>query len=104
MDSFNEVAKMPSLKDLLNRIQSGKDISLATALSILLLIASGPVALFGFNNLIRVSISLAEHEIEARLFRVFASNGGSDVLLSSTLLIEVKKLFKHSTFSSSEKQ
>ena len=45
---------LPSLNDLLNNILSGVEISLATALSILLLISSGPVALFGFNSHIRV--------------------------------------------------
>ena len=57
-DTFHESAKIPSLKDLLKRIDRGIEISFATASSILLLMASGPVALFGFNKLIKVQFHL----------------------------------------------
>ena len=54
---------IPSLNDLLNRISKGTEISLATALSIQLLIASGPLALFGFKNSVQLEISQAVQDI-----------------------------------------
>jgi hypothetical protein len=41
--------KTPSFSDLLNNIERGRTISFLTAISILLLIKSGPTALFGFR-------------------------------------------------------
>ena len=73
-DSFHESANFPSLKDLLKRIDNRIEISFE---NIQLLMASGPVALFGFSNLIKVSISPALQEISERRFCVFARKGGS---------------------------
>ena len=64
--------QIPSLKDLLKRINRGIEISFATAISSLLLMASGPVALLGFNNLIKISLSPALQEISERRFCVLA--------------------------------
>ena len=72
-EHFQISENLPSLnmlKDLLNNLLSGIEISLTTALSILLLISSGPVALFGFNNPIRVSISLLVQTILDNLFSI----------------------------------
>ena len=62
-DSFHGNAKIPYPKDLLKRMYKGIEISFSTAFNILLLMPSGPVALFGFNNLIKDSTSLAVHEM-----------------------------------------
>ena len=103
-DSFHFIAKFPSLKDLLKRIERGVDTSFETNFSILLLMSSGPVALFGFKRFIKVSTSFAVQEMSVRLFKVLASKGGSWVLLLSMFVIEVKYLLRQSTFSSSVKQ
>ena len=42
------------MNDLLKRIDNGIEISFSTAFTILLLMPSGPVALFGFSNLIKI--------------------------------------------------
>ena len=76
-DSFHFIAKFPSLKVLLKRIERGVDTSFETNFSILLLMSSGPVALFGFKRFIKVSTSLAVQEMSVRLFKVLASKGGS---------------------------
>ena len=65
---FSEVAKTPSANDLLKRIDSGTEISLATAFNIRLLISSWPVALLGLNELISISISGAVHEMLDNVF------------------------------------
>ena len=62
-DSFHGNAKIPSLKDLLKRIDKGTEISFSTAFNSLLLMPFGPVALFGFSNLIKDSTSLPVHEM-----------------------------------------
>ena len=66
---------------------SGIEISFATALIILLLIPSGPVALFGFNNPIRVSISLLGQTILDNLFWHLYSNTGRAALPILTCFI-----------------
>ena len=55
-ENFQISENLPSLKDLLNKIFSGTETSWATAFSILLLISSGPVALFRFHVMCRVSL------------------------------------------------
>ena len=62
-DRFHNSENLPSLKDLLNKMLNGTEISLATALNILLLIPSGPLALFGFKISISDCISDAVHDI-----------------------------------------
>ena len=66
-DTFREVAKTPSANDLL-KIDSGTEISLATAFNIRLLILSGPVALLGLSELISISNSGAVHEMLDKVF------------------------------------
>ena len=46
MEYFQLSANLPSLKDRFNKILRGKATSLATGFNILLLIPSGPLALF----------------------------------------------------------
>ena len=46
---FHNSENLPSLKDLLNRVLNGAEISFATGFNILLLIPSGPQALFEFK-------------------------------------------------------
>ena len=65
---FQISENLPSVKDLLNSMLSGIEISLATALSILLLISSGQVALFGFSKPTRISISFLVQTILDNLF------------------------------------
>ena len=89
---------------MLKRIERGVDTSFETNFSILLLMPSGPVALFGFKRCIKISTSFAVQEMSVRLFKVLASNGGSWVLLSSMFVIEVKYLLRQSAYSSSVKQ
>ena len=48
-ECFQYSGNLPSLNYLLNKIFKGTETSLATGLSILLLIPSGPLALFGFK-------------------------------------------------------
>ena len=57
-------------------ILSGTATSFATGFNILILISSGPLALFGFNISIRFFISSAVHVILDSLFGHFNSNGG----------------------------
>ena len=83
-DSFQFIAKLPSLNDLLKGIERGIETSLATSFSILLLVSSGPVALFGFNSLINVSTSVAVQEMSESLLFVLASNGVLDVTVLDT--------------------
>ena len=54
-------ANLPSLKDLLNKILNVTETSLATGFNILLLIPSGPLALFGFSISIEDCISSGVH-------------------------------------------
>ena len=61
--SLKICGNLDSRKDLLKRISKGNETSFATTFDILLLMASGPVALFGFKGLISVSISLAVQRI-----------------------------------------
>ena len=68
---FQLSANLPSLKDRLNKILRGKATSLATGLNILLLIPSGPIALFGFKISIRHLISSGVHTIFDNLLRHF---------------------------------
>ena len=70
-------ANLPSLKDRLNKILRGKATSLATGFNILLLIPSGPLALFGFKIPIRHLISSVVHTIFDNLLRHFNSKVGS---------------------------
>ena len=88
-DSFHFIAKFPSLNDLLMRIERGVDTSFETNFNILLLMPSGPFALFGFIRFIKVSTSLAVQEMSVRLFKILASKVGRWVLLSSMFVIEV---------------
>ena len=67
-DTFREFAKTPSANDLLKRINSGTEISLATAFNIRLLMLSVPVALLGLSELISISISGAVHEMSDKVF------------------------------------
>ena len=60
---FQKSKNDPSPNDLLKNIDNGTEISCATALSILLLILAGPVALLGFKISIRLEISEAVHVI-----------------------------------------
>ena len=92
---------MPSLKDRLNRILSGMATSFATGFNILLIIPSGPLALFGFNISIRVLISSAVHVILDNLFGHFNSNGGRGQFSSFIVEIDAKYLLRHSAFSKS---
>ena len=62
-DSLKICGNLDSRKDLLKRVSKGNETSFATTFNILLLMASGPVALFGFKSLISVSISLAVQRI-----------------------------------------
>ena len=55
-DRFHNSENLTSLKDLLNKMLNGTEISLATGFSILLLIPSGPQALFGFKISMRLYI------------------------------------------------
>ena len=65
---FQNSANFPSLKDLLNKILKGNGISLATDFTILLLIRSGPLALFEFKISINDCISSGVHTIFNNLF------------------------------------
>ena len=62
-DRFHNSEILPSLKDLLNKMLNGTGISLATGFNILLLISSGPQALFGFKSFISDCISDAVQDI-----------------------------------------
>ena len=62
-DSLKICGNLDPRKDLLKRISKGNETSFATTFNILLLMASGPVDLFGFKSLISVSISLAVQRI-----------------------------------------
>ena len=67
-DSLKICGNLDSRKDLLKRISKGNETSFATTFNILLLMASGPVALLGFKSLISVSISLAVQRIVVNEF------------------------------------
>ena len=67
-DCFQVSENLPSLKDLLNKIFKGTELSLATGLSILLLIPSGPLALFAFKISINDWISAGVHDMVSSLF------------------------------------
>ena len=67
-ERFQMSANLPSLKDLLNKIPNGNETSLATGFNILLLIPSGPPALFGFSISIKDCISSGLHTILVNLF------------------------------------
>ena len=62
-DRFHNSENLPSLKDLLNKMLNGTEMSLATGFNILLLIPSGPQALFGFKISISDCISDAVQDI-----------------------------------------
>ena len=62
-DRFHNSENLPSRKDLLNRMLYGTEISLAAGFNILLLIPSGPQALFGFKISISDYISDAVQDI-----------------------------------------
>ena len=49
LECFQDSGNLPSLNDLLNKIFKGTETSLATGLSILLPIPSGPLALIGYK-------------------------------------------------------
>ena len=63
----------PPKKDLLNKIFKGTDTSLATGFNILLLILSGPLALFGLNISNSNCLSPVVHTIFHNLFWHFIS-------------------------------
>ena len=90
LEYFQISENLPSLKDLVNNMLSGTETSLATALSILLLISSGLVALFGFKSSMRVCISGDVHSILANLFWHLYSEAGKAKLSSFTAEMEVK--------------
>ena len=98
---FQNSANFPSLKDLLNKILKSNDISLATGFNILLLIPSGPLALFEFKISISDCISSGVYTIFNYLFWYFVSKAGSWLLSSLIVEMEVKISFKHSSFSKS---
>ena len=62
-DSLKICGNLDSRKALLKRISKGNETPFATTFNILLLMASGPIALVGFETLIIVSISLAVQRI-----------------------------------------
>ena len=103
-ENFQISENLPSLKDLLNKIFSRTETSLATVFSILLLISSGPFALLGFKISMRVSISCDVQDILANLFWHLYSKAGTATFSSFTVEIVVKYLFCKSAFSSEEKQ
>ena len=96
---FHASANLPSLKDRLNKILSGRATSSATGFNILLLIPSGPLALFGFKMSIRVLISFTVHVILDNLLGHFNSKGGRWQLSSFIVEIDAKYLLRHSAFS-----
>ena len=69
LEYFQLSANLPSLKDRLKIILSGTAISFATGFNILLLIPSGPLALFGFKMSIKVLISSTVHVVLDNLFK-----------------------------------
>ena len=62
-DYFHNSENLPFLKDLLNKMLNGTEISLATGFNILVLIPSGPQAFFGFKISISDCISDVVHDI-----------------------------------------
>ena len=104
LEYFQLSANLPSLKDRLKIILSGTAISFATGFNILLLIPSGPLALFGFKMSIKVLISSTVHVILDNLFKHLNSKGGRRQLSSDIVDIDTKYSLRRSAFSGSVKQ
>ena len=99
LEYFQLSATLSSVKDRLNKILRGKATFLATGFNILLLIPSGPPALFEFKISIRVLISSGVHIIFDNLLRHFNSKVGSWQLSSFIVEIDVKYVFKLSALA-----